>query len=286
MGGPSIISRPVESLHAAQPASDGAGVRLWRNLGPELHRRLDPFLMLDEFHSDRPDDYVAGFPDHPHRGFETVTWILAGRMEHRDSVGNRGELGPGDVQWMKAARGVIHSEMPRQERGLLRGFQLWLNLPAAEKMDPPAYEDIRADRIPGVDLPGGGVVRVLAGTSHGTTGPAPSRRTEPIYLDVELEGDGRFAQSLPDGHNAFVYVYEGRPSIGGTALPARHLAVLGHGNQGDGVVVEAAAPARLLLIAGRPLHEPVVQHGPFVMNTRQEILEAFEDYRRGRLGRE
>ncbi|MBN8507130.1 MAG: pirin family protein [Burkholderiales bacterium] len=276
--------RAVDGVIAGQPTSDGAGVKLTRVLTQNLQRRLDPFLMLDAFGTDNPGDYIAGFPDHPHRGFETVTYMLEGRMRHRDSAGNEGLLGPGGVQWMTAGRGVIHSEMPEQHEGRMEGFQLWLNLPAADKMRPAWYRDIPAAEIPELRLADGTVVRVIAGHSHGTAGAIEREQTEPLYLDVHLPPGGRFAQPLPATHNAFVYVYRGALEIGGQAVPVQRMAILGNTPGSDGVELQAGADgARAILIAGRPLNEPIAQYGPFVMNTHEQIVRAFEDYRAGRL---
>jgi redox-sensitive bicupin YhaK (pirin superfamily) len=271
----------------SQAASDGAGVKLRRSIGAVRGLYLDPFLMLDEFYSDNPDDYLAGFPDHPHRGFETVTYMLDGHMQHRDHLGNRGDLGPGSVQWMTAGRGVIHSEMPQQSEGRMRGFQLWINLPAAEKMKPAAYRDIPADGTPQVALDGGGQARVIAGTlvqdSGTTTGPISGLSTEPLYFDLHLPPNTALDLPLPAQHTAFVYVYEGDVRLGtkAQALPQRAAGVLGPGERLR--VVSAGSGARLLLLAGKALNEPVVQYGPFVMNTREEIEQALADYQQGRL---
>ncbi len=276
-------ARDVERLVAGQATSDGAGVKLTRVLTQPLQRRLDPFLMLDAFGTDNPDDYIGGFPDHPHRGFETITYMIAGRMRHRDSAGHEGLLANGGVQWMTAGSGVIHSELPEQEQGRMEGFQLWLNLPASDKMRAPWYRDFQADAIPEFTTPEGVTVRAIAGTSHGVAGAMQRDATEPLYLDLHFEQPGAsFAQALPPQHNAFVYVYRGALAIGGQALPAQRMAILK--NEGDGVVLAAAgeAPARALLVAGRPLGEPIVQYGPFVMNTQQQIVDAVEDYRAGR----
>ena len=273
--------RTVERLITGQPTSDGAGVKLTRVLTQDLQRRLDPFLMLDAFGSDSADDYIAGFPDHPHRGFETVTYMLAGRMRHRDSAGNEGLLQSGGVQWMTAGRGVIHSELPEQSEGLMEGFQLWLNLPARDKMQPPWYRDIQSAELPewhddGVTL------RVLAGASHGVAGAVQREGTQALYLDIHLEAGAVFEQPLPAAHNAFVYVYRGAVQIGAQAVPQQRMAILA--NSGDRVRATAAADgARLLLIAGQPLKEPIAQYGPFVMNTQAEIRQAVEDFRAGRL---
>lgn len=275
--------RSVERLVVGQPTSDGAGVKLTRVLTQDLQRRLDPFLMLDAFGSDKADDYIAGFPDHPHRGFETVTYMIAGRMRHRDSAGHEGLLTNGGVQWMTAGRGVIHSELPEQEEGVMEGFQLWLNLPASAKMMAPGYRDIPGAEIPGVTV-GGVTVRVIAGSSHGTVGAVQREHTEPLYLDLHLAPGARFEQALPDTHNAFVYVYRGALSIGATAVPTQRMALLANGGGSDGVVLTAGdQPTRALLIAGRPLREPIAQYGPFVMNTREQLIQAVEDFQSGRL---
>lgn len=276
-------SRSVERLVAGRPTSDGAGVKLTRVLTQALQRRLDPFLMLDAFASDNPDDYIGGFPDHPHRGFETVTYMIAGRMRHRDSAGHEGLLENGGVQWMTAGRGVIHSEIPQQEAGVMEGFQLWLNLPARDKMSAPWYRDFAAADLPRFDTDAGVAVTVIAGESHGVAGAVRREATAPLYLDLHLPAGTRFSQTLPAGHNAFVYVYRGEVRIGGEALPASRMAILANEAAADGVVVEAAGEARALLVAGRPLNEPIAQYGPFVMNTDQEIYQALNDFRDGRL---
>jgi redox-sensitive bicupin YhaK (pirin superfamily) len=279
--------RTLVRVIRAVPASDGAGVKLMRSLGQGPHARVDPFLMLDHFSSENPDDYVAGFPSHPHRGFETVTYMLDGHMLHEDHLGHRGHLKSGGVQWMTAGRGIVHSEMPQQERGRMRGFQLWINLPAREKMKPASYRDLDASEIPEVALPEGGVARVVAGVvdvdGERTQGPIVGIATEPVYLDVRLPAGGRFAQPLPDGHNAFVYPYEGSLSLAGRELPTHSAGVLA--TQGDVVVDAGGGGARFLLLAARPLHEPVVQWGPFVMNTSDEIEQAIRDYQSGTLAR-
>jgi hypothetical protein len=269
--------------------SDGAGVKLRRSLGSSQNLRHDPFLMLDEFYSDNPDDYLAGFPPHPHRGFETVTYMLDGHMQHKDNFGNTGDLGPGSVQWMTAARGIIHSEMPQQSEGRMRGFQLWLNLPSGEKMKPASYRDIPAGEIPTVALPGGGEARVIAGTlmleGGATDGPvngAGARlSTDPLYMDVHLPAGASFSAPIAAGHNAFLYAYEGNATVGGRELPHRAAGLL---SDGDSISVTAGAEgARFLLLAARPLREPVVQYGPFVMNTRDQIEEAIYEYNMGTL---
>ena len=273
--------RTVEHLIVGHPTSDGAGVKLTRVLTQNLQRRLDPYLMLDAFGSDNPDDYIAGFPDHPHRGFETITYMIAGRMLHRDSAGHEGLLENGGVQWMTAGRGVIHSEIPQQEHGVMEGFQLWLNLPGKDKMSAPWYRDFGAAELPRFTLDNGVAVTVIAGVSHGVTGAVTREATAPTYLDVHLPAGARFEQTLPAAHNAFVYVYRGEARLGDTAVPVQRMAILR--NEGDGVLIEAQAVTRLLLIAGQPLNEPIAQYGPFVMNTQQEIYQAVNDFRAGRL---
>jgi len=276
-------ARSVERLLRGQATSDGAGVKLTRLLTPDLQRRLDPFLMLDAFGSDTPGDYIAGFPEHPHRGFETVTYMLAGRMRHRDSAGNEGLLTAGDVQWMTAGRGLIHSEMPEQESGRMEGFQLWLNLPAEDKLCPPWYRDLPAREIP-TWRGDGATVLVIAGEHAGVAGAVQRRRTAPVYLDVHLAPSTRWTHPLPATRNTFVCVYRGALDCAGTAITRTHLAILR--NEGDSVeIISGEAGARFLLIGGEPLNEPIAQHGPFVMNTRQQLIEAVDDFRSGRLGR-
>jgi quercetin 2,3-dioxygenase len=275
--------RQVERLVAGQPTSDGAGVKLVRVLAQDLQRRLDPFLLLDAFGTDNPGDYIAGFPDHPHRGFETVTYMIAGRMRHRDSAGHEGLLTNGGVQWMTAGRGVFHSEMPEQEDGRMEGFQLWLNLAAKDKMIAPGYRDIPTGEIPEARLPGA-TVRVIAGTSHGVAGAMQRDRTEPLYLDIHLDAGARVEQPLPATHNAFVYVYRGALAVGAREVAVQRMAILANDPGSDGVVLQAGdTPTRALLIAGRPLGEPIAQFGPFVMNTRAQLLQAIEDFQSGRL---
>jgi redox-sensitive bicupin YhaK (pirin superfamily) len=275
-------TRALRQFIQAQAVSEGAGVTVHRTLGTPALRHLDPFLMLDHFSSDDPDDYIAGFPDHPHRGFVTLTYMLDGHMEHRDSLGNQGDLRAGGAQWMKAASGVIHSEMPQQSNGLMRGFQLWVNLPASEKMSAPAYQEFSPEAIPEVRADGV-TVRVLAGEYAGVQGVIDDPHTDIRYLDARLDPGARFEADLPPTHAGFIYVFEGEAKIAGQSLPRHGLGVLG---VGDGLSVEAgAAGARLILVAGRPLGEAVVQYGPFVMNTREEIEQAFADYRAGTLAR-
>ncbi|MEZ7895481.1 MAG: pirin family protein [Thauera sp.] len=275
--------RTVERLVTGHPTSDGAGVKLTRVLTQPLQRRLDPFLMLDAFGSDQADDYIAGFPDHPHRGFETVTYMIAGRMLHRDSAGHEGLLENGGVQWMTAGRGVIHSEIPQQEEGVMEGFQLWLNLPAQDKMSAPWYRDFAAGELPHFTTDDGVEAIVIAGESHGVSGAVTRAVTAPLYLDLHLPAGTSFSQPLPAGHNAFVYVYRGRVKLGEVEVPVRNMAILANAADRDGVRIEALEEARVLLIAGRPLGEPIAQYGPFVMNTEQEIYQAVADYRAGRL---
>ncbi len=282
--------RPIIHLTGGIPVRDGAGVSLTRLIGQPDLEMLDPFLLLDAFGSDRPDDYIAGFPAHPHRGFETVTYLLAGRMRHADSAGHEGVIEPGGVQWMSAARGIVHSEMPEQAEGLLAGFQLWINLPAAHKMDPPAYQEFPPSEIPAEIQENGTTIRVIAGrTDGGTTGVVRQPLTDPVYWDITLPAGKGFASSLPAEHNGFIYLIEGSLSVPapagreGAVMTAGHLGVLG---RGDILSIQAGqAGARLLLIAARPIGEPVFRGGPFVMNSREEILQAMEDYRTGRLGR-
>ena len=281
-----MTGRSVQRVIESVATSDGAGVKLRRSVGSSQVLRHDPFLMLDEFYSDNPDDYIAGFPSHPHRGFETVTYMLDGHMRHEDSVGNRGDLGPGDVQWMSAARGIIHSEMPHQSEGRMRGFQLWINLPAKEKMKDPGYRDIPSEQIPTINLDDGGQVRVIAGTlaqqSGNTAGAVSGLTTDPLYLDVRLPAGGVFEAPITPGYNAFLYLYEGDASVGGDGQALKHRSA-GLLSDGDSVRVQAGdAEARFLLLAGKPLGEPVVQYGPFVMNTREEIEQAVRDYQSGK----
>jgi redox-sensitive bicupin YhaK (pirin superfamily) len=275
--------RRIERLVQGQATSDGAGVKLVRVLTQDLQRRLDPFLMLDAFGTDNPGDYIGGFPDHPHRGFETVTYMLQGRMRHRDSVGNVGLLAPGSVQWMTAGRGVIHSEMPEQEDGAMEGFQLWLNLPAHSKMREPWYRDIAPGEVP-VWQGDGATVKVIAGSSHGVAGAVQREQTEPLYLDVQLAPGARFEQLLPDSHNAFLYVYRGELTVADTLVRRQRMAILANTPGSHGVVLQAGPEgAQAILIAGRPLKEPIAQYGPFVMNTQQELVQAVQDFQAGRL---
>jgi quercetin 2,3-dioxygenase len=279
--------RTLRQIIRSVPASDGAGVKLRRSLGQTPHLRVDPFLMLDEFSSENPDDYVAGFPAHPHRGFETVTYMLDGHMLHEDHLGNQGHLKSGGAQWMTAGRGIIHSEMPQQESGRMRGFQLWINLPAKEKMKEAGYRDIQAADIPVAKLPNGASVKVIAGTLESAgqhvDGPIQGVSTAPLFLDVHLPAGEKFVQPVGVQHNAFVYPYEGSVSIGETVVPRGDAGVLvGGDNAGDRIeVVAGAEEARFIILAALPLHEPIVQYGPFVMNSREEIEQALRDYSDG-----
>jgi redox-sensitive bicupin YhaK (pirin superfamily) len=275
-------SRGVERLVGGQFVMDGAGVKINRVLTGPLQRRLDPFLMLDAFGSDKPGDYIAGFPEHPHRGFETVTYMLTGRMRHRDSGGNEGLITNGGVQWMTAGRGVIHSEMPEQEEGLMEGFQLWLNLPSKDKMSDPWYRDIPNEELPRFALENGAQVQVIAGETHGVTGAVVREATQPLYLDVQLPEGESLDLPLPVGHNAFIYVYRGEVVVEGKAVPQARMAILDNAADADGVRIKASRDSQFLVIGGKPLGEPIVQYGPFVMNTQEQLYEAVEDFRAGR----
>jgi redox-sensitive bicupin YhaK (pirin superfamily) len=274
--------RAVEQLVKGLPTSDGAGVKLTRVLTQQFQHRLDPFLMLDAFGTDHPEDYIGGFPNHPHRGFETVTYMIAGRMRHRDSFGHEGLLQNGGVQWMTAGRGIVHSELPEQEGGRMEGFQLWLNLRGKDKMRAPWYRDIQSAEIPEFTTPEGVTARVIAGKSHGVAGAMEREITEPLYLDLHFNAGATFAQKLPAKANAFVYVYRGALRIGETRAPAQRMAILKNSADSDGVVLRAEDATRALLIAGLPLGEPIAQHGPFVMNTRDELIQAVQDYQAGK----
>ena len=275
--------RPVEQVVRAQEAMEGAGVRIHRSIGTPALDYLDPFLLLDEFKSNDSSDYLAGFPDHPHRGFETVTYMLAGSMRHEDHKGNRGDLGPGSVQWMTAGRGIIHSEMPMQKDGLMWGFQLWVNLPAKDKMMAPRYQDIAAGEIPEVEIGDGVRARVVAGELSGTRGPVTGIVTEPLYLDLRVAASAEYTHSVPAGHNAFCYVFEGDGTIGSESTSAGELATLPR-HELESIHFSAGGDGlRTLLVAARVLDEPVARGGPFVMNTREELMQAFRDYQSGTL---
>lgn len=272
-------TRNIKYLVEGIQTSDGAGVNLTRIIGsPELNM-LDPFLLLDEFGSDNPNDYIAGFPPHPHRGFETITYMLNGKFTHEDTAGNKGHLSDGGVQWMTAGKGVIHSEMPEQTEGLVRGFQLWFNLPKEKKMIEPAYHDIQSDQIPVVEFEGGRV-KVISGTFQGITGPGRPH-TGMMYLDIHLDSKQDITVPIANDWNGFVYVYEGSISAN-IGVPKGHLAVLD--TKDDFLCSSSVENTRLILVAGEPLNEPVARGGPFVMNTKGEVLQAFEDYQSGRLG--
>ena len=281
MAGP---QRSIERLLPAMPASDGAGVRLKRSIGTPSLDHLDPFLLLDQFDTANADDYIAGFPDHPHRGFETVTYMIDGRMRHQDTSGGGGVLRSGGVQWMTAGRGIVHSEMPEQEDGLMWGFQLWVNLPARDKMNPPRYQNIEPEDVPEITRDDGARIRVVAGSYDGIAGAVGEIAVEPLYVDVGLPEGVRVEIPVPAGHNAFLYPFEGVLMVGadGSARPAAdsEIAVL---SDGETVTLTGGDDGgRGILVAGRPIREPIARHGPFVMNTREEIMQAFQDYEAGK----
>jgi redox-sensitive bicupin YhaK (pirin superfamily) len=279
--------RDVEKIILGQATSDGAGVKLTRLLTQDLQKRLDPYLMLDAFGSEAASDYIAGFPDHPHRGFETVTYMLEGKMRHHDSAGNSGLLQDGGVQWMTAGKGVIHSEMPEQDKGRMSGFQLWLNLPSKDKMCPPSYQDIQSEYIPETTLANGVKIRIIAGESHGVKGAVQKADTNPKYLDIHFPHleDPYFEEIIPKDHNSFLYVYAGEVRIHGTntvkTVHIKEMAILS--NNADHLKISAHPNSKLILISGQPLNESIVQYGPFVMNTKEQIIQAVDDYRAGRL---
>ncbi len=282
-------ARTVRRIVRGMPTSDGAGVKLRRVIGQPQLPDLDPFLMLDEFGTDKPEDYIAGFPEHPHRGFETVTYMLDGRMRHRDNHGNEGVLVPGSVQWMTAGRGLVHSEMPEQQEGRMRGFQLWLNLPARDKMTAPKYQEFGPEKIPTASPSPGVTAKVIAGRVGATLGPIQQPATDPTYLDLAIEPGATFQEPLSVDYAGFLYVYEGTMSVGaGTdAITVRthELAVLDEGQEVQLAGVTAGSDgktARAILVAGRPLKEPVAKYGPFVMNTRDELQQAFIDFQNGK----
>jgi len=285
---PALLNRRLDQLVVGRPTRDGDGVKLTRVLTADLQHRLDPFLMLDHFGSDDPKDYGGGFPDHPHRGFETVTYMIAGRMRHQDSAGHQGLLQNGGVQWMTAGKGVIHSEMPEQEAGVMEGFQLWLNLPAKDKMCAPWYRDIQSQDIPEMETAQGVRVRIISGACQGTSGAmmreSDQYPTDTLYLDIHFEQDAQFVQTLNPLYNAFVYTYRGTSEVLETAGHSQAVALHHMGllrNEGQQVQLQAKAGTRVLLIAGRPLNEPIAQYGPFVMNTRTELMQAVEDFNKG-----
>ncbi|MGZ5044553.1 MAG: pirin family protein [Methylobacter sp.] len=278
-------TRQLAAVITGQDTSDGAGVKLKRIVSQQQKNAFDPFILLDEFGSDEPTDYVGGFPDHPHRGFETVTYMLAGAMLHRDHLGNEGHLRAGDVQWMTAAHGIIHSETPEQENGLLHGFQLWINLPAKEKMKPPHYQEFAAEKIPHIALADGGYIKVIAGDytveTQTISGPVTGVTTRPLYFDVQLSPKQQLDIPIDELHTVLVYVYKGELAIGASdkVLKAGQLGQL---INGDNIQLATQdQPAQFLVLAALPLKEPVVQSGPFVMNSSEVIEQAFRDYRDG-----
>ena len=279
-----MSTRKVQQVITGQATTDGAGVDLVRVIGQPALMDLDPFLLLDAFRSDDPGDYIAGFPPHPHRGFETVTYLLNGRMRHQDNAGNEGVIEPGGIQWMTAGRGIVHSEMPEQQDGMLEGFQLWINLPGSHKMTAPSYQEHDAAHIP-TESRDDTVIKVISGkTSQGTSGPVSQPLTDPLYLDVSLQPDTAFVEDISADHNAFIYVIDGEVTLEDAEttqlnLGRDQLAVLG---QGDAITLQSGnRAARFLLVSGKPLNEPVARGGPFVMNTEAEIRQAFSDYQRG-----
>ncbi|HUT50963.1 MAG TPA: pirin family protein [Alphaproteobacteria bacterium] len=288
MAAMTTIWRSIERLVRAEPTSDGAGVNLNRTIASAALPELDPFLLLDEFNTENPGDYIAGFPDHPHRGFETVTYMIEGNMRHADSTGTGGVLRSGGIQWMTAGRGIVHSEMPEQEGGKMQGFQLWVNLPATLKMSTPRYQEFDPDKVPEIRRDDGARIRIVVGAHDGTDGIVSGIAVEPLYLDVTLPPGVSLEQPIAAGHNGFVYLFAGESvsvtNTNGSAdgvIPYRHLAVLGDGDR-LGLTNNAEQPARMLVVAGRPIGEPIARYGPFVMNTREEIFQAFKDYEEGR----
>jgi redox-sensitive bicupin YhaK (pirin superfamily) len=268
-------ARPTRYVPAME-TMEGAGVTVHRTIGTPALRNYDPFMMLDQISSDNPDEYIAGFPSHPHRGFNTFTYMIDGDMQHKDSMGNTGNLGPGGAQWMKAASGVIHSEMPKQENGLMRGFQLWINLPAANKMDTPEYQEYKSDAFPVVKTSDYSV-KVLIGRFDDADAPIVDDITKVSYFDIQLEAGKHFLHELPAGNNSFIYVFEGDGKFNGQYVPSNALIQLGtNDNTPDFIAGEEGA--RFLLVSGKPINESVVQYGPFVMNSREEIDEAMHDY--------
>ncbi|MBC8267677.1 MAG: pirin family protein [Rhodospirillaceae bacterium] len=274
-----MSQRTVTNVLKSQLTSDGAGVTLRRSIGSQMLEELDPFLLLDNFGTENPDDYIAGFPDHPHRGFETVTYMIKGLMRHRDNTGAEGLLKPGGVQWMTAGRGIIHSEMPEQSEGEMSGFQLWVNLPASKKMCEPRYQDIDPEDVPTVSREDGTEIRVIAGIVDGVEGPVNGIDIEPVYLDVSLPGGGTFQHEVPAVHTSFIYVFEGIVDVAGEPVGSDHLAILSEGEQ---ISVSSSMGGRFILLAGRPFGEPIARYGPFVMNTKDEIRQAIDDFQNGR----
>jgi len=280
-------ARKIVNIIDPQPVVEGAGVRLKRSIGTRTLDHIDPFLLLDDFTSKNPADYQAGFPLHAHRGIETVTYLLAGAVRHKDTLGNAGEIGAGEVQWMTAGRGIMHEEMPQPRPEGIAGFQLWVNLPAKMKMTAPRYQNISAGEIPVIHRDSGATIRVIAGTVDGVTGPVGEIAVEPRYLDVALAPNGSFVNAIPRGHAAFAYVFEGAARFGGkdqAMITAPKLIVLGEGDRVE--VAAAEGPARFLLVSGKPLNEPIARYGPFVMNTREEIEQTLRELQQGTFGRE
>jgi redox-sensitive bicupin YhaK (pirin superfamily) len=279
------LPRRIEQIVKPEPVTEGAGVRLQRSIGTKRLDHLDPFLLLDHFVSNDRRDYEAGFPLHPHRGIETVTYMLRGEVQHKDTLGNSGRIGAGDVQWMTAGRGIMHEEMPQVRPEGIAGFQLWVNLPARLKMTKPRYQEIRSGEIPEVNKEGGTRIKVIAGTVDGVHGPVTDIAADPIYLDVSVPAQGSFVQSIARGHAAFVYVFEGEAKFAGsdkedgTMISSPKLIVLDDGD--DVKVVTGATPVRFLLVSGQPLREPIARYGPFVMNTQEEIEQTLRELRQG-----
>ncbi|HVC48985.1 MAG TPA: pirin family protein [Burkholderiales bacterium] len=276
-------SRMVESIVMGKQTSDGAGVKLTRVLTHSLQKRLDPFLMLDVFRSDNPANWIGGFPDHPHRGFETMTYMIEGRMRHRDNAGHEGLIENGGVQWMVAGRGIIHSEMPEQQKGLMQGFQLWINLPSKDKLCEPWYKDIQSNQLPEFSLENGIIIRIIAGSILDKKGAVQRGVTHPLILDLHLPTGSIFSHSIPGGYNAFSFVYQGEILAGSDKrrILSDQMVIWNTPQSDAEIVIEASQNSRVLLIAGSPLNEPIVQYGPFVMNTQQEIFQAMEDFKAG-----
>ena len=271
--------RTVTNITDAQHTKEGAGVFIWRSIGKQDLPELDPFLLLDSFGTDNPDDYIAGFPDHPHRGFETVTYMIEGSMRHKDSTGGEGLLGPGSIQWMTAGKGIVHSEMPEQKEGKMQGFQLWVNLPAKDKMCPPRYQDIDPANVPETTTDTGTKIRVLAGTANNVTGPINGVSVDPLYIDVQLEAGGTHTQAIQPGHTAFVYAFDdGAVDVAGVQVGVNQLALL---SDGDEITLSSEQGGRAIVVAGRPIGEPIARYGPFVMNTEGEIRQAIHDFQSG-----
>ncbi|GGF56439.1 pirin family protein [Alteromonas lipolytica] len=275
-----MTNRTIKQLVSGMPTQDGAGVSLTRIIGQRALPNLDPFLMLDYFGSDKPDDYIAGFPPHPHRGFQTVTYMLKGKMGHRDSVGNEGIIEDGGIQWMNAGKGIIHEEMPKQTDGELKGFQLWVNLPARDKLSAPGYQDIKPERVPVVEVGDNISAKVLAGSLCGVNGPVETTNVKPLFIDLHWQSQAAATLAVTAGHNAFIYCYDGGLQVSGETVESGKLAVL---TDGDEVLLHSGRAGKAILVAAAPIGEPVVQYGPFVMNTEAEIHQAIQDYQQGKL---